>query len=216
MTAVAQLAELGGELSASCPVGGLGVAATESPTTDDVATEVTAYVEARGAQLRRTAYLLCSDWHEADDLVQTTLTKLYIHWLRARKATSLDAYARQVLVRSWLDTRRRGWLRWRADEPVPDLAEGPFGSQDTNATEDRMVMRTALAKLPPRQRAVLVLRFVEDLGVAETAVALGCATGTVKSQTSAALAALRKLVPADAWPRGAGLATRRESEKEVL
>lgn len=143
------------------------------------------YVSTRAAVLRRTAYLLCGDWHQADDLTQTALAKLYVAWPRASRADSLDAYARQVLTRAFLDQRRRWWWREVPTADLPDLGE----SDDD--TEDRVVLLRALAQVPPRQRAVLVLRYWEDMAVAEVAEALGCSSGTVKSQAARGLAALR-------------------------
>ena len=145
------------------------------------------YVQARLAWLRRVAYLLCQDWQRADDLVQTAITSLYVHWRRARTMESIDGYARSILVRAFLTERRGGWARRvtlvtrlpDAPEPMPDAA----GALD---------VRAALAGLPPRQRATLVLRFYCDLNVEQSARVLGCSAGTVKSQTAKALAGLRR------------------------
>jgi RNA polymerase sigma-70 factor (sigma-E family) len=151
-----------------------------------------AYARSRQEALRRSAYLLCRDAHQADDLVQTTLTRLFLRWRRIRGADNPDAYAHTVLVRVFLDEQRRGW--WRVllpgrlpDQPLPDAA----AHSDT-----RLLVRQALHRLTPRQRAVLVLRFYQDLPVEQAAEALGCTTGTVKSQTNRALAALRRALEA--------------------
>ena len=140
--------------------------------------------------LRRTAYLLCRNWHTADDLVSVTITKLYRSWGRAARVESLDAYVRQILVNTWRDEGRRPWRRERATERVPDRAAagepelaGQLGALDL------------LQALPPRQRAAVVLRFYCDLSIEQTAAALGCTTGTVKSLTSRGLAALRAITP---------------------
>jgi len=143
------------------------------------------YVTARLDRLRRTAYLLCHDWHTADDLVSTTLLKLYRRWATAQRADNLDAYVRRMLLRSWLDERRRPWRRESAtgevpDRPAPDVP--PFGEQN---------LLDLLRVLPQRRRAVLVLRFYCDLSVEETADLLGVSVGTVKSTTARALGALR-------------------------
>lgn len=148
--------------------------------------EFTDYVVGRQDALRRSAYLLCRDPHAADDLVQTAITRLYLAWSRARQADSLDAYAHTVLVRVFLDERRRGWWRVRPLERTP---EPPARAPDLDGGLD---VRAALGTLTPAQRAVLVLRYYQDLSVEQAAAALGCSTGTVKSQTSRALAALRR------------------------
>jgi RNA polymerase sigma-70 factor (sigma-E family) len=156
-----------------------------------------AYVGARLIGLRRTAYRLCGDWHGAQDLVQTALVLLYRHWRRASAAASLDAYVRRILVNAYLEDRRRWWSRRvepRAEPAVPPTAEP--------AVDSRLDLLAALAALPPGQRAVLVLRYWEGLDVAETAEALGCRPGTVKSQTSHAIAALRRSLPGYAEPAG--------------
>ncbi|GAA1575044.1 SigE family RNA polymerase sigma factor [Actinomadura kijaniata] len=142
--------------------------------------------------LRRVAHLLCGDPHRADDIVQTALTRLYLHWRRARAADDLDRYVRRILVRSFLNERRLSWARVRltgapADTPDPPAA-GP------SDVETRTVLRAALERVPPRQRAVLVLRFLCDLPVAEVAAVLGCSEGNVKSQTARGLARLRALL----------------------
>lgn len=147
------------------------------------------FVAGRAAPLRRVAYVLCGDWHLAEDLVQTSVAKLYVHWRRARAANNLDAYARQVVVRTFLDEKRRPWSRVQRWTEPPDIAS-------VDADSDlRLTLVGALARLPRRQRAVLVLRFLADMSVPETARALDCAEGTVKSQTSHGLAALRRLLP---------------------
>ncbi|TQS46103.1 SigE family RNA polymerase sigma factor [Cryptosporangium phraense] len=140
--------------------------------------------------LHRLAYVLCQDWHRADDLVQGALLQLYVHWDKASAATDRAAYARTVLVRVFLNERRTSWSRRvvLVDSP-PELAGA------SPEVEDSVTLRTALAALPPRQRAVLVLRFYTDLSVDQTADALSCSPGTVKSQTSKALATLRRALP---------------------
>jgi RNA polymerase sigma-70 factor (sigma-E family) len=151
--------------------------------------EFTEYVAARMPALRRLALLLCHDWHGADDLVQAAVTKLYLHWGKARAGDSVDAYARTIVVREFLHERRRGWARrvTLTDQP-PETAAG---ETDRDSSLD---VRAAIAALPPRQRAVLVLRYHYDLNVDQTASVLGCSTGTVKSQTAKALAALRRIL----------------------
>ena len=155
------------------------------PPADDAFTE---FVTASWPSLYRTAYLLVGDRGLAEDLVQTALAKTYASWGNVRDLGAARAYARTTLVNtasSWF--RKRGW---RAEQPT-ELVDG--GSYDDDPTE-RPAMAAALAQLAPRQRAVVVLRFYEDLSVAETARALRCSEGTVKSQTSDALSKLRGLL----------------------
>lgn len=149
----------------------------------------TAYVSAKVPWLRRVAYLLCEDWHRADDLVQTTITKLYINWRRAARVENLDGYVRAILVNTYLAEQRTTW--WRRVVPLQHLGEHtPIAAEavDTDAALDTVA---ALAALPPRQRAAVVLRHYCDLSVEETAELLGCSTGTIKSQTARGLAKLR-------------------------
>ena len=150
----------------------------------------TAYVSAKVPWLRRVAYLLCEDWHRADDLVQTAITKLYVNWRRAARMENLDGYVRVILVNTYLAEQRTSW--WRRVVPLqhPDEHEPAAATEpaDPDAALDTMA---ALATLPPRQRAAIVLRHYCDLSVEETAEILGCSTGTIKSQTSRGLATLR-------------------------
>lgn len=147
-----------------------------------------AYALSRRGSLRRTAYLMCGDWHQADDLVQTALTKLYVAWKRVRSEDQPDAYTRRILTRCYLDERRRPWRR---EAPVEVLEEIPAAA--THA-EDTLDLRDALSRLPARQRATVVLRYWADASVTETADALGCSEGTVKSQTARAINTLRSLL----------------------
>ena len=146
------------------------------------------YVIHRLDGFRRTAFLLCGDWHQADDLVSIALVKLLRHWRRVSVMEQPDAYVRRVLLRAWLDERRRPWRRERPMEAVPDQAADPA---NVNAYVERTAILSHLAELPPRRRAVLVLRYFCDLSVEQTAAALGCTEGTVKSQTARALDTLR-------------------------
>jgi len=151
--------------------------------------EYSAYVQGRLSALRRAAYLLSGDAHQADDIVQETLTKLYVRWPRIHQVDNIDAYVNTMLIRVFLDDRRRGW--WRValpgwlPEPAPSV---------TGPSEDPHVVRAALAQLPPRQQAVLVLRFLCDQPVKDVAQLLHCSEGTVKSQTAHGLTRLRKLL----------------------
>lgn len=154
--------------------------------------EFRAYFEARVAVMRRTAYLLCGDWHRAEDLAQTALAKLYVAWPRIHRNGMVDAYARKIVVRAAIDDSRRWFRRSEtAMRDVPDIVASAMPGVD-----DMIDVRRALASLPPGQRAAVVLRYWEDLPVAETALALGCSEGTVKSQAAKGLAALRGLLAA--------------------
>jgi RNA polymerase sigma-70 factor (sigma-E family) len=149
------------------------------------------YVAGRLDGLRRTAYLLCGNWHTADDLVSTVLAQLYKHWRRVSTMDNIDGYVRRALMRTWLNECRRPWRReWSAGDAMPDRSATTRG-HDAGVT-DRLTILAALAELPARRRAVVVLRYFSDMTVEETAAALGCSTGTVKSQTARALDALRK------------------------
>lgn len=157
------------------------------------------YVHARRRHLLATAYLLCGDWHRAEDLVQTTLTKLYVAWPRVRRQGTEDAYVRAMLVRTSIDAKRRAWNRERTVDQLPDLP-----AAESNGSEDRDELVAVLAALPPRQRATVVLRFWLDLSVEDTAAELGITAGTVKSQTAKALASLRDHLVADATTASGG------------
>lgn len=148
------------------------------------------FVAARGPALRQAAYLLCGNWHEAEDLTQTALTKLYLAWRKVRMETA-EAYARTVLFRVFLDTRRS--VRFRKEQLTAVPPERPTTGAEP---EERIVMWEALGEIPPRQRAVLVLRFWHDLSVDETASMMRCAPGTVKSQSSRGLDSLRAVLAA--------------------
>lgn len=155
--------------------------------------EFSAYFRARRDQVRRTAYLLCGDWHKADDLTQTAFLKLYGSWNRIREPRAMDAYVRSCLARSVVDESRRPWRREKVVEFLPEHADSA-GSDIATVVADREVLRQALESVPPGQRTVLVFRYYEGLDVATTAAAMGISEGTVKSQTARGLAALRTAV----------------------
>jgi RNA polymerase sigma-70 factor (sigma-E family) len=150
---------------------------------------------ARGhvTMLRRSAYLLCGDWHLADDLVQTALIKMHRAWPRVTRTDRPISFARKTLLRCWLDERRRPWRRAeRFDDSVPDGADdGADPVVAAQRRETRAELFQVLSEVAPRQRAVLVLRYFEGLSVAETAEALGCSEGTVKSQAARGLAVMK-------------------------
>ena len=150
------------------------------------------YVVVRRPQLRRTAYLLCGDWDRAEDVVQETLARLYVHWRRASRARDVDAYVRRCLVNSYLAEGRRPWRRERSTADLPETAYG----DGTAGTDARDELRRALAELGPSQRAIVVLRYWDGLTVEETAAAVGCSTGNVKSQSARGLGRLRAVLTA--------------------
>ncbi|WP_199035979.1 SigE family RNA polymerase sigma factor [Glycomyces salinus] len=164
--------------------------------------EFRAFATAQRASLRKYAFLLCADWYEADDIVQKSLTKLFAAWKRVDPGGA-SAYARKIVTNTYLSHLRRSWVRReRATGDLPDR-----GTADTPQDDiDRQLeMADALNGLPPRQRATLILRYWEQLSVEETANAMGCSTGTVKSQTSKAIGTLRRTmsIPAPNDPRPA-------------
>jgi RNA polymerase sigma factor (sigma-70 family) len=149
------------------------------------------YVAAKSLWLRKVAFLLCHDLDRADGLVQTSITKLYVHWPRVHELTNLDGYARTILVNTYLAEQRSPWWRRVAlgHEFAPDAAAAPGPDLDIG-----LDLGVALAAITPRQRAVLVLRFYCDLSVEETAGLPGCSIGNIKSQTSRGLAAMRRFL----------------------
>jgi RNA polymerase sigma-70 factor (sigma-E family) len=148
--------------------------------------EFTRWARERQQALLRTAVLLTGDHHRAEDLVQDALTKVAVRWRRLRDENP-DAYARQVIVRTNIS-----WWRKHRREVIAVVPERPAPS---STTDRRLALDDALATLTPRQRATVVLRYYDDLTEAATAEVLGCSTGTVKSQTHAALARLRTAAP---------------------
>jgi RNA polymerase sigma-70 factor (sigma-E family) len=137
----------------------------------------------------RVAVLLTGDWHAAEDLVQASLVKLYRVWPRLDTGTDPDAYLRRVMV----NTQRSWWrARWRREVPAAQLPEGMSGDDIADRQAVGALVRQALAGLPRQQRAVLVLRYCEDLSEAEVAEILGCSVGTVKTHAHRGVAALRE------------------------
>jgi RNA polymerase sigma-70 factor (sigma-E family) len=145
------------------------------------------FVAARSPALLRTAYLLTGDWATAEDLLQTALTKIYLAWRRLGEIEAVEPYARRVLVNTSISWWRR---RWHGERPTEVLPERAVADRVDEQLERDALWRH-VQSLPARQRAVLVLRFYEDLSEAQTAAILDISTGTVKSQTSRALSTLR-------------------------
>lgn len=152
----------------------------------DVAEDFRGFVAARQRSLLRTAWLLTGNWFSAEDLVQTALLRAWPHWRRIAGSGGADAYVRRIMVNKLLDWRHRRWNGEVPTDPLPEIAAAPESDVDLHH-----VLVRAVGGLPPRQRAVVVLRYFDDLSEADTADALGCATGTVKSQAAKALTALR-------------------------
>jgi RNA polymerase sigma-70 factor (sigma-E family) len=151
------------------------------------------FVAARSSALLRTAYLLAGDWATAEDLLQTALTKTYLAWKRLGRIEAVEPYTRRVLVNTATSWWRR---RWHGERPTEVLPEQPGPDRHEEAL-DRDLLWQHVRVLPARQRAVLVLRFYEDLSEAQTADLLEISPGTVKSQTARALATLRKRLAAE-------------------
>jgi len=146
------------------------------------------FVAARSPVLLRAAWLLTGDQGKAEDLLQTALAHVWPRWSRVVEGGSPEAFVRRVLYTTYLSWWRR---RWRFEEPFADLPEHSDTVDVAGEQATRDAVRRALGRLSRQQRAVVVLRYVEDLSVAETAVVLSCSTGTVKVQSSRALAVLR-------------------------
>ena len=154
-------------------------------------TDFESWLVAREPALQRLALLLTGDEHTAQDLVQTSLAKLYLAWDRLDDRDNLDAYARRILVNEHRTAWRRPWRRREVVTDAPPDRPGPAIEYDGG----REVVWEFVASLPPRQRAVIVLRYYEQLTEAEIAEVLGVSPGTVKSQASRAIAALRARLP---------------------
>lgn len=148
-------------------------------------TEFSDFVHATGTQLYRTAVLLCGDHHLAEDLTQTTYAKVYAKWTKVCRADSPTAYARTILLNTFLSHRR---LRRSSERPVDEVPEGRYDDSDPSMRVDLL---RALSTLAAADRAVLVLRYWEDRSVEETAGALGLSVGAVRTRSSRALGKLR-------------------------
>lgn len=148
------------------------------------------FAAAQAGQLFRIAYLLCGEWHEAQDLVQIALTKLFVAWGRASRAENVSSYARSVLVNSYLSSRR---LRRHGELPVAEVFEAGVSDEDSDL---RLTLLAALRTLPPRSRAVVVLRYLEDLSIESVASYLGITPAAVKSLNTRGIAQLREYLGA--------------------
>jgi RNA polymerase sigma-70 factor (ECF subfamily) len=168
------------------------------------------FVAARSTALLRTAYLLSGDWGAAEDLLQVALTKTYLAWRRLGRIDAVEPYARRVLVNTATSWWRR---RWHGERPTEVLPEQPV-ADGLDACLERDALWRHVKALPARQRAVLVLRFFEDLSEVDTAALLGVSVGTVKSQCARALATLRARLGEDGIEPAAGLAAGPERPTE--
>ncbi len=156
--------------------------------TSAVEAEFTSFAHAASSRLLETAYLLCGNWHTAEDLTQTALAKVFASWHRIDKKDAALAYARRTLVNTYLvERRRKRWPEVLTSEvpEIPTTAHGP---------EMRLALTDALAMLPPRARAIVVLRYWEDMSVDQVAALVGCSAGNVKSQSARGLDKLRQLL----------------------
>jgi RNA polymerase sigma-70 factor (sigma-E family) len=150
--------------------------------------EFTDYALTMRPRLRQQAFSLCGDWHEADDLAQETLVILYRRWPELDRNARLDGYIRTVLTRRFFSAHRQ--LRWQREVSYADL---PIQKQrqDNDVVELRLLLQAELERLPPRQRAVIVLRFWNDLSIDRVAATMNTSPGTVASQCRKALTTLR-------------------------
>ncbi len=170
----------------------MGVDVREASSTQALRdTEFEEYMAARQPSLLRTAYLLTGDRHSAEDLVQTSLAKLYLSWDKVQRRELVDGYVRRIMVNEHNSLWRRAWKR---REVSTDTLPDHTGVDDRHDLGERSALWEFVQTLPRRQRAVVVLRYYEDLSEAEIAGILGISVGTVKSQCSRALAALRERV----------------------
>jgi RNA polymerase sigma-70 factor (sigma-E family) len=151
--------------------------------------EFEAFVVDRSAALLRTAWLLTGSEVAAQDLVQTALLKTWTRWARVNRKDAPEVYVRRVMLSTLLSWRRRKWF---GERPVASFDDAGGGCDETSSVDLRHDVRAALAGLPAGQRAVLVLRYFDDLSEAQTAAVMRCSVGTVKSQNARALSRLRE------------------------
>jgi RNA polymerase sigma-70 factor (sigma-E family) len=157
----------------------------------DAPAEFREYATARARQLFRIAFLMCGDWHEAEDLVQITLAKVFVAWNRVQRRASMDTYARKVMLNSFLSQRR---LKRSGETPTAEF--GDLSAPDVDA-DLRITLVCALRRLSPRSRAVVVLHYVEDQSIESVAELMGTTPAAIKSLNTRGLAQLRELLAAD-------------------
>lgn len=160
------------------------------PLTPDHTAAFTQFVQARGTALARTAYLIVGDRHRSEDVLQTALAETYVRWHRLRQPAAAEAYVRKAIV-----TANSAWWRRRASGELPHdaLPDGVLHDR-TDEVVERHTILALLQQLSPRQRAVLVLRFFDDMSEHDVARTLGCSTGSVKQHTARGLERLRALM----------------------
>jgi RNA polymerase sigma-70 factor (sigma-E family) len=162
---------------------------------DSVYTEgdgFTQFVTRERPRLRRTAYLLCWEWHEAEDLVQEALIVVLRRWNHLDHPSAAGGYARRIIYRIYIDNHRH--VRWGREALQATMPDATGTDVDDDTIADRLILSHALRQLPPRQRAAVVLRYFEDLDVAQTAEVLACKPATIRSQTARALATMRTAI----------------------
>jgi RNA polymerase sigma-70 factor (sigma-E family) len=159
------------------------------------------WMASRSPALRRKAYLMSGDWHAADDLVQDTLIAMYARWSRVVRGGNVDAYANRVLVHKYIDSRRRPWRREHAVDAVPESVDESAAEAFREVDGTDALLREALVALPAGQRAVVVLRFTDDLAVGEIAQLMDLPSGTVKSRLSRGSEAIRRHLERHGHPR---------------
>ena len=162
----------------------------DDPTPDESGFRI--WAASRMTSLRRRAYLLSGDWHSADDLVQDSLASMYKAWPRIARGSNVDAYAARVLLHKFLDERRRPWRRESPVEALPDRIDDSSARAFASVDGRDDVLIRALRALPAGQRAVVVLRYSDDLSLEQISQVLGLRIGTVKSRLSRATEALRR------------------------
>ncbi len=167
------------------------------------------FATAVAPRLRRTAYLMCGNWHTAEDLAQTSLTKLFASWDRIKRHEALGNYALRTLLNTYLAEKRR---RRSHELPTADL---PDQVAPADSPERRMDVMAALAELPPRARAIVVLRYWSDQSIEQVADLLACSPGNVKSQSARALQRLRLLLGEDLAEPGLAADTRSDTTTGV-
>jgi RNA polymerase sigma-70 factor (sigma-E family) len=159
------------------------------PTPDEAGFRLWVAVRSRG--LRRKAYLLCGDWHAADDLVQEALITIYTSWPRVARGSNIDAYVSRVLVHKFIDDKRRPWRRQVVTPTLPESSDPRAAAALEHVERQDGPLARALSTLPAQQRAVIVLRYTDDLTIDEIARVLDLPSGTVKSRLSRGVDALR-------------------------
>jgi RNA polymerase sigma-70 factor (sigma-E family) len=189
--------DLPADRATGAATGALAMASRSSDRDADFA----AYLAARQASLLRTAYLLTGNRHDAEDLTQTAFAKLYLSWDKVRDQGSIDGYVRRILVNEHNSLWRRAWKRREHPQDHTTLAWSSGAVQDEYDEGRASALWDLVQTLPRKARAVVVLRYYEEMTEAETAEVLGITVGTVKSQTSRALATLRERTPQTLNPR---------------